>query len=247
MRMDNRMNTVPAAMAVAQSQIVSLSHPIFPGMPLWPGDPAVSMTTVASQQKDGYFLRAFSMGEHSATHVNAPASFFDSTDTSWMRTRLLPIVVIDVSAYAWHCPDFVFTERDLDHFESRWGKVASGTLVILRSGWFRLWRDQKRFFGLDTAGNMHFPSFSNAVVKRLVIDRRVAGVGVDTHGVDAPWDTDYTNNRLILSHRAIVLECLARLDKLPIKGAWGIVAPLALLSGSGAPAMVSALIPVGGR
>ena len=44
-------------------------------MPIWPGDPAVVFTNVATFPNDGYFLRNFSMGEHSATHMNAPNSF----------------------------------------------------------------------------------------------------------------------------------------------------------------------------
>jgi len=57
-------------------KVVSLSHSISPRIPLWPGDPSVVFEDIASLSKDGYFLRRFSMGEHSATHMNAPNSFY---------------------------------------------------------------------------------------------------------------------------------------------------------------------------
>ncbi|WP_228014789.1 cyclase family protein [Fortiea sp. LEGE XX443] len=45
-------------------------------MTFWPGDPQVEFTTVANIPDDGYYLRGFSMGEHSATHINALNSFY---------------------------------------------------------------------------------------------------------------------------------------------------------------------------
>ena len=62
---------------ISYSRIVDLSHVITPDIPLWPGDPPVEMETVASFDTDGYHLRRFSIGEHSATHMNAPNSFHE--------------------------------------------------------------------------------------------------------------------------------------------------------------------------
>ena len=57
------------------SRVVDLSHQIHEGMPQWPGDPAVEFETVADLDRHGFFLRRFSMGEHSGTHLNAPLGF----------------------------------------------------------------------------------------------------------------------------------------------------------------------------
>ena len=43
---------------------------------LGPGDPAVDFQPHSEIDRDGYFLRRFSMGEHSGTHLTAPASFY---------------------------------------------------------------------------------------------------------------------------------------------------------------------------
>ena len=54
--------------------------------------------TVASLEKDGYYLRRFSMGEHSATHINAPNSFYPNSRQIHQypaESMVVPAVVID--------------------------------------------------------------------------------------------------------------------------------------------------------
>ena len=90
------------------SNIVDLSHLITPEIPLWPGDPRVEFKTVARLEKDGYYLRRFSIGEHSATHMNAPNSFHHQgagIDAYAPQSLVQPAVVIDVS----HNPQGVAT------------------------------------------------------------------------------------------------------------------------------------------
>jgi kynurenine formamidase len=64
-----------AASTVSYRHVVDLSHLIDPHISLWPGDPPIVLETVAELTRDGYHLRRFTMGEHSATHLNAPSSF----------------------------------------------------------------------------------------------------------------------------------------------------------------------------
>src|SRR5438270_13280934 len=84
---------------IAYSRVVDLTHVIDPSIPLWPGDPHVVFKTVATMKKDGYYLRSFTIGEHSATHMNAPNSFIaDNTSaiTSYQADqRVVPAVAID--------------------------------------------------------------------------------------------------------------------------------------------------------
>ena len=51
-------------------------------------------------RKDGYYLRSFTIGEHSATHMNAPNSFVagspDSITSYSASQRVVPAVVIDI-------------------------------------------------------------------------------------------------------------------------------------------------------
>ena len=71
--------------------MVDLSHLIDPRIPLWPGDPPIVFETVAELTRDGYHLRRFSMGKHSATHLNAPSSYYgvDKDDTFEINRHVL--------------------------------------------------------------------------------------------------------------------------------------------------------------
>ncbi len=85
------------------SRVVELSHPIHPEIPQWQGDPPVIFTPHTDIPSSGYFLRAFSMGEHSGTHLNAPASFITGgrgVDEIPAGQLLLPAVVISITEKA---------------------------------------------------------------------------------------------------------------------------------------------------
>src|SRR6476469_3490735 len=69
------MHEKPAFSTINYSRVIHLSHGINPQIPQWPNDPPVEFEPAAELDKDGYYLRRFSMGEHSATHINAPNSF----------------------------------------------------------------------------------------------------------------------------------------------------------------------------
>lgn len=57
--------------------IVDLTVPLEEGMEVYPGDPEVRIREWASIRKDGYFMNVLSIGEHTGTHVDAPAHFVE--------------------------------------------------------------------------------------------------------------------------------------------------------------------------
>jgi kynurenine formamidase len=232
---------------IAYSHVVDLSHVISPGIPLWPGDPPVVFTTVATFPEDGYYLRKFEIGEHSATHMNAPNSFVEGNTqaiTSYSpRQRVVPAVVIDVREKCAADADYQLSKRDVLDWEARNGRIAKGSFVIMFTGWEDRWGDPTAFINQDAEGNLHFPGFAKATTMWLVKARKIAGVGIDTHGVDPGLDTSYaTNTEMAMTHK-IAIECMANLDKLPPTGATLILAPLQLKDGSGSPLDIIALVP----
>ena len=90
---------------------------------------------------------------------------------------------------------------------------------------------------------MHTPGFTPEAVSFIFDERGAAGIGTDTHGVDAGRDADLEASRAALSKSALVLECLNNLDRLPATGATLVIARLPLVGGSGSPACVLALVP----
>jgi kynurenine formamidase len=215
-------------------------------MPRWPGDPAPEFAPVSSLEGNGFFLRRFTLGEHSGTHLNAPGSFHPgglTVDAFPAQSLVAPAVVLDTSAAASADPDYLLATGDVLVWEEAHGAVPAGSLVLLHTGWQARWDAPKEYLGLDAQGKAHFPGFGLAAARLLLEERGAAGLGVDTYGVDGGADNTFAVNRLALARPRLVLECLANLDQLPATGAVVVVGRLPLQGGSGSPASVLALVP----
>ncbi|WP_211175879.1 cyclase family protein [Brasilonema sp. UFV-L1] len=231
---------------ITYSRVVHLSHIIDPDIPQWQGDPPVEFETVAELHKDGYYLRRFSLGEHSATHMNAANSFHSDgigIHEYSAESLVVPAVVIDIREQALVNSDYVLCVDDILAWEKRYGEIPPGSVVLLYTGWQKKWLDKNAFFNQDVLGNIHFPGFGVDAIRFLLEERQIAGVGIDTHGVDSGQDSAFTTNRLVLEKPCIVLENLTNLDQLPPIGATLAIGVLRLRYGSGSPAGVLALIP----
>jgi kynurenine formamidase/alkylation response protein AidB-like acyl-CoA dehydrogenase len=228
-----------------RQNVIHLSHVIDTDIPQWQGDPPVKFTHVAEIETHGYFLRKLTISEHSATHVNAPISFYKegaSVDQYPSELLLVSAVVINISKQAKINSDYTLTVADVLAWEIQHGKVPQDCIVLLNTGWSAKWHDVEAFMCEDANGNMHFPGFGAEATKFLLRERQIAGVGIDTHGVDGGLDTTFAINRLVLDKPRIVLENLTNLDQLPARGFKVVVAPLLLRKGSGSPVGVIALL-----
>jgi kynurenine formamidase len=201
---------------------------------------------VAQLERDGYYLRRFSMGEHSSTHLNAPNSFHaNGASVDWYSAEslVLPAVVMDVCAQIAGNPDYALLHAAVLAWEHRHGLVSGGSVVLLYTGWQAKWDDPAAYFGQDTRGGLHFPGFSVDAARFLLEERGVAGVGIDTPGVDPGQDSTFPTNRLVLEQPRIVLENLTNLDQLPPVGTTLVIGILPLEGGTGTPASVVAFVP----
>ncbi|WP_297464617.1 cyclase family protein [Thermococcus sp.] len=61
--------------------IIDLSTPISERTPVYPDDPPVSIKPWALIGRDGYYMNVLKMGEHTGTHVDAPAHFIPGGKT----------------------------------------------------------------------------------------------------------------------------------------------------------------------
>src|SRR6202012_699700 len=228
-----------------KTQVIDLTYAINDKLVPWPGDgkffEAKDNATVA---KNGVFTRSFWMLEHYGTHLDAPIHFPPGTipvDKIPVKQFFGPAVVIDVQSESAKNADYLLDAAQVEAWESRHGKIPAGAIVLLRTGWASRWPDVKRYRNQDAQGKMHFPGFSVEAVK-LLLDRKVSGLGCDTLSVDYGASSDYPLHHLGLGAGVYNLENLRDLSELPETGAFLIVAPIKLEGGSGGPVRVFALL-----
>ncbi len=230
---------------IAFSKIVSLQHVINPAIPIFPGDPTPAFNIVASIETEGFFLRSIFIGEHSATHMNSGNSFFaggTSIDTYKAEQLVRKAVVIDVRRQSQANPDYAVTKDDVLKWERSYGRIPRDTVVLVWTGYQDRWSNPTSFFNQDAQGGLHFPGVLGATTEWLLAERQIAGIGIDTHGIDPGTDTQYLTNNAILKAEGIALECVANLDKLKPTGNTIVLGPLALEGGSGSPLSITAFV-----
>ena len=236
----------PDSRTITFSRVVDLSRTVHPRIPVWPGDPPVEFEEAGQFEKDGFFLRRFSMGEHTATHMNAPASFHSGGDTVDVYTaeRLVAsAVVIDVREETRADSDYALTIGAVKAWENIHGPIPAGSVVLLHTGWQEKWDAPCRYLGLDQRGHMSFPGFGVEAACYLLSERGAAGLGIDTHGLEPGASEGFPVNSLALEQPRLALENLVNLDRLPPTGAIIVVGIIRLEGGSGSPVSVIALAP----
>ena len=231
--------------SISYRQVVDLSHPIHPGIPRWPGDPPVMFQDAVDRATQGYYLRRFSMGEHTGTHLNAPIAFHPGgagVEAIDVTTLVAPAIVIDVRGQVAGDQNYALTPAEVEAWEQKHGRIAESHLVLLLTGWSERWHNPRAYFGYDN-NSPQFPGFGSEAAVMLLAERKAAGLGTDTPGVEPGQDTEFQVNKLALASQRIVLENLTNLDQMPPLGATLVIGILRLIGGSGSPVSALALIP----
>lgn len=232
--------------SLGKARVLDLSYAINDKLVPWPGDEKWFEAKVnAAVEKEGYFTRSFWMLEHYGTHLDAPAHFPPGKAT----VEQIPVkqffgsaVVLDARAEAAKDADYQLPAARVEEWEKRHGRISPGAIALLRTGWAVRWPDTQKYRNQDAKGKMHFPGISVEAAK-LLIERKVSGLGCDTMSIDYGASEDFAVHHLALGAGLYHLENLADLSALPDAGAFLVVAPIKLEGGSGGPVRVFALLP----
>jgi kynurenine formamidase len=231
--------------AEGRAQVVDLTHDLTDRMPLMTGAAPFTLHP-AVRLPDGSSLTTFSCGEHTGTHLDAPAQMGKgrpSVDEIAPGHLVSHGIMIDVRRRVAADADYALTPLDLQAWEKANGRIPPRALVILNTGWHNRWEDPDRYLNRDEKGFMHFPGFTAEAVRVLVLERNVNGLGIDTASIDPGLSTGLEGHKSLLTAGRYPVENLNNLDLLPPRGFGVIVAPLKISRGAGAPARVLAIVP----
>jgi kynurenine formamidase len=225
-----------------RSRVRDLSHVFRQGFPMYVGDPP-ARRTIRTFERDGYYAQAWSLGEHSGTHMDAPGHFTPGgrlTPELDPEELFAPVAVIDIARRAARDPDAQVELRDLRAYERRHGRIPRHAAVFMYSGWERRVGDPEAYRNPGPDGRFHFPGFGPEAVEWLLERRHIRAVGVDTLSLDPGASTTFEVHRRLLGAGRYGLENLANLRHIPPHGAEAIVGVVPWEEGSGGPCRVLA-------
>ena len=238
--------------AIRPDRIVDLSYAFDRRTIYWPTAQPFRLTSdFHGRTPGGFFYASNSLcaSEHGGTHLDAPSHFAEAglgADQIPPGSLIAPAAVLDVRAACAADPDRAATVEDVRAYEAEHGTIPEGAVAILFTGWGARWPDRKSYLGDDTPGDasrLHFPGFSAEAATFLAMERRVAGLGIDTASIDRGMSRDFQAHQAAAAANVYNLENLASVDRLPPKGATLIVLPMKIAGGTGAPARVIAILP----
>jgi arylformamidase len=179
-------------------KIFDISVPITPGMPVWPGDPAVDLQQVSAISSGELVnITHLSMSVHTGTHIDAPKHFFDDGKTIGqipLEKMVGEVLVMQIDDSANVISGLVLKSHPAIDL------LKDTRKVLFRTRNSSLWRQSPNEFRSDYVG----------------IDRSGAeflgGLGLDLIGIDylsiAPFEETLSSHLALLAEEIVLLEGL---------------------------------------
>jgi kynurenine formamidase len=196
-----------------------------------------------------WYWNNFHTGEHTGTHFDAPNHWVTGKDkddiASVPVSRLIgPAAVLDFSAQVAKNPDFLIEVDDVRTWEAEHGPLPDGGWLLVRTGWDTR-TTQDAALNADETGP-HSPGLSAECARWVAEESPVIGLGVETVGTDAgaahSFEPAFPCHSYLMGSDKYGLTQLQNLAKLPPVGAVIVASPLPIVTGSGSPARVLALV-----
>src|SRR5215813_4409566 len=134
-----------SVLRIEPDQVVDLSHAYDEHTIYWPTEEGFVLEKESDGFTDkGYFYAAnkFCCAEHGGTHIDAPLHFHAGGRpvNEIPLTQLIGAgVLVDVSAACTADADHAITSGELRAWEQQNGRIPEGAIVLLRTGFARLW------------------------------------------------------------------------------------------------------------
>jgi kynurenine formamidase len=233
--------------------IVDLSYPFDSKTVYWPTAEAFQLAKDFEGVTDkGFYYSAFkySAAEHGGTHLDAPVHFSQgrhSVDQIPLEQLIGTGIVVDVTKQCEANSDYQVTTNDFLTWEKQHGKIATGSIILLRTGFGRVYPDRKKYLGTDERGDeavakLHFPGLHPDAAKWLTANRSIKAIGLDTASIDYGQSTLFESHRILFDKNIPAFENVANLDRLPLKGFSVVALPMKIKGGSGGPLRIVAIL-----
>lgn len=228
-------------------EVVDLAHTIERGIPRWPTHPPIVIDPCCTHEHDGFYNQCLIMGEHTGSHVDAPAHTVpekqERTIDAFPADAICgQAVVYNLRKLGLGAGDRVSAEQ-IRKIEAEMGDaVQAGEIAIFNFGWEQYWRTDQDW--IYYAKNE--PGMAEDAV-RLLAQRRVKAVAFDNISSDMPLKdgVEYPSTghyQHWLPNEILMIEELKNLDRLPTR-CYFVAIPLKIKNGSGSPIRPFALVP----
>lgn len=250
---DDPVGVLAGALAGGAVEVVDLTQPLSEATPVIELPPhlvPIPPLRVHAGPRYGDLPDAWNwleLAEHIGTHVDAPIHWFTGRDGLDMASvpagRLVgPAVVLDRRAEVAADPEDLLSVEDVLAWQREHGPLPEGGWLLVRTDWDRRADDRELFLNGGVT-----PGFDAECARWLAHESPLSGVGVQTVGIDAGrahgFEPPFPMHYHLLGAGKLGLTQLAALDRLPVRGALLVVAPLRLVGGTGSPARVLAFVP----
>jgi kynurenine formamidase len=212
------------------AKYVDLTHAFEPVQAVWPGfgnakfKPAIAGADLGdyakkgdefTYEKHGFIATAYELStDQYGTQLDPPAHWDNMGATISdipASFTLRPLVVVDIHEKVAQDPGYHATIDDVKAWESKHGTVPEGSVVMVRSDWYKKWSDTEGF------AKAPFPGVKLDTLQFLQLERKIL-----FHGHE-PLDTDTTptleGEAWLMHNHFAQAEGVANLDQVPEAGA----------------------------
>jgi kynurenine formamidase len=233
--------------------VVDLSHPFGSETVYWPTAEGFHLEKdFEGITEKGFYYSAYkySAAEHGGTHLDAPVHFSrgrHTVDQIPLEQLMGSGIVIDVAKQCESNPDYQVTTKDFLAWERQHGRIAAGSILLIRTGFGKFYPDLKKYLGTDERGadavaKLHFPGVHPDAARWLTTNRLIKAIGLDTASIDYGQSTLFESHQILFDKNIPAFENVANLDKLPLKGFSVIALPMKIKGGSGGPLRIVAIL-----
>ncbi len=216
-------------------RVIDLTHPVEPGMPVFPGTEGPTFEVPFNVADHGFHEHRLTMVTHTGTHLDTPAHMIAggrTLDTYPPDSFAGLAVVLDLTACG---PAAAPAARAITraHLEPHADRLAAARFALLRTDWSAHWGAPAYF--------TDFPALAPDAAAYLT-GFDLAAVGLETPSADLAPNTTYPAHHTLLGADLLILENLTSLAALPATPFLLAALPLNLTAADGSPIRAMAFL-----